>query len=602
MYLQPLVLASVFKTILFTVLSLDDFSSYLTIAAADVSLRAAHLATYVGLSRSGLQLPVGSFLPPPRPVTSTDIALYITPVAAASWRPTVDAFNMLLAAVPDVAVTIESPIVSRTRHALVRTYERYARLLVHTQPVWSLTNRQPNSIGYSYGNQTCDYDCAQEYFPLFLSARTHLPNQPPPFSNWSTSVAPSPSTDLQDLYSLVSYTYGTHIQIPSSVLPFEPSSAGYRAPTSAAVSLGQCTPYCVLPAQVEITLATDVLGESRPEIEHYAQILDQLEPEVSPKELVVYEYPPCTPGSCELVVFVKPSELVVEECFLVCAAAFWYCAAFIDVWIRLVAYQLVRWVYGILLVVLVFVCASVMSLFKKLMTFMMGVCGRSFVDTLTSTHDEVQDADSASPIDNLILSTESIDPTPVVDGALDPTPTLVIPSDHDVAAESAHNERVRHEKRSNKTVRFEPASIPLPKDNEPWETEPVSEPEPEPAAPPPVPTASLEPSNDKPAPSATVDAAGDLPLSQDKGVSVEPSSDHHAPSRDHRTSPGARKLELGGDGKEREKEGYRRKAVKENWDRREGAAGRTTSTRRLTHPDDVPNPIRARYKVAQLRK
>ncbi|QRV91540.1 hypothetical protein RhiJN_19558 [Ceratobasidium sp. AG-Ba] len=460
--LQPLALTSVFKTILFTFLSLENFSYYLTIAAADVSIRGAHLGTYAGLSRAGLQLPVSSFLPPPGPVTSTDIALYITPVAAVSLRPTVDAFNTLLAAVPDITATTTSSIVTLTRRTFARAYGRYAHLMAHTQPLWGRTN----SIGWSYGNRTYDYQYAYDRFPLFLSARTHLPTQPPPFSN-SSSAATSPHLDLHDLYKVVFYVHGTHIEFPSHILPFEPSPAGYRAPTSAAVSLGQCTPYRVLPAQVAITLATDALDKPNPEIEYYARISDESEPEEAPKEVIVYEYPPCMPGSCELVKFVEPSEVVDEEGLLICELILLYSHVCVVVWTYLIAIRLVRWICRVLFVVLIFVCAFAMILYEELVAFITGICACFSANA----------------------------------------------PDLELAAESARSEPVQHKAKSTKKVRFDPASIPLPKDDGSWETEPA----PEPAASPLIPATELEPSSDHPAPSSPVPAPSGDPRAEDDG-------------------------------------------------------------------------------------
>ncbi|QRV76959.1 hypothetical protein RhiJN_19805 [Ceratobasidium sp. AG-Ba] len=459
MYLQPLALTSVLKTILFAFLSLDRFSSYLTIAAVDVSIRGAHLATYAGLSRAGLQLPVGSFLPAPGPVTSTDIVLYFTPVAAVSLRPTVDAFNTLLATISDITVTTASSIVTLTR----RNLGRYDRPLAHTQP----SRGRTNSIGWSYGNRTYDYQYAYDRFPLFLSARTHLPTQPPPLSNTSIPAATSSHLDLHDLYKVVFDVHGTHIEFPSHVLPFEPSPAGYRAPTSAAVSLGQCTPYRVLPARVAITLETDVLDEPNPEVGHHTRILDELEPEEAPKEVIVYEYPPCTPGSCELVEYVEPSEVVDEEGLLICELIFFYSHVCVVVWSYLIAIRLVRWMCHVLFVVLIFVCAFAMILYEELLAFTTGVCGRFFANA----------------------------------------------PDLELAAESARSEPVQHKARSTKKVRFDPASIPLPKDDGSWETEPA----PEPAASPLISAAELEPSRDHPASPSPVPGPSDAPAAEDDG-------------------------------------------------------------------------------------
>ncbi|QRV81351.1 hypothetical protein RhiJN_09366 [Ceratobasidium sp. AG-Ba] len=598
--LQPFALAAILRTILFTVLSLDDFSCYITIAAADISLRSAHLATYVGLSRAGLELPVGSFFPPPRPVTSSDIVLYVTPVAAASWGPTVEAFNTLLAAVPHVVV-VDSTTIPSTRRTLFQAYERYAGLMINTQPGWGLTKRQPNPVGYSYDNRTYGY--IHDHFPPSLSAQIRHPAQPLPPSNRSTSVAPSNAIDLEDLYGL---------QLSSRLAPFEPSSAGYRAPLSAAISLGQCTPYRVLPAQVETTLATDVPDESTPKIDHYAKrILDQLEPEVVSKELVVYEFPPCTEGTCELVVFVKPSEVVVGEGLSIYEVIFLCCHIWFVLWVFLEVCPPIWCICYILFTILVFVSRWVVSQFKTLTAFVMDVCDRLSVNIPTSTDNVEQGVSFLSPTDDLPLSAESIDPTPTFDSALDPKPAPVAPSAPGVVGQSTPSEPVRHKERCQKKVRFDPASIPLPKDDEPWETEPASEPAtsspitaagPEPATPPPASAAPLEPPVGVPTPSSTVNVAGVSPPNEEgKDESAGPSSGYYgtsAPVVGPLDTPGDGDdggewtivFELGGDGKagdegkERVEKGQLREGVRENWDGREGTKKRAATTGQLTHP------------------
>ncbi|QRV95823.1 hypothetical protein RhiJN_23841 [Ceratobasidium sp. AG-Ba] len=570
--LQPFPLAAILRTILFTVLSLDDFSSYITIAAADISLRSAHLATYVGLSRAGLELPVGSFFPPPRPVTSSDIVLYVTPVAAASWRPTVEAFNTLLAAVPHVVV-VDSTIISSTRRTLVQAYECYADLLINIQPESGLTKRQPNPVGYPYDNRTYGY--IHDHFPPSLSARIRHPAQPLPSSNRSTSVAPSNAIDLEDLYGL---------QLSSRLPPFEPSSAGYRAPLSAAISLGQCTPYRVLPAQVETTLATDVPDESTPKIDlHAKRILDQLEPEMVSKELVVYEFPPCTEGTCVLVVFVKPSEVVVGKYLSIYEVIFLCCHIWFVLWVCLEVCRPMWCICYILFTILVFVSRRVVSQCKTLTAFVMDVCGRLSVNIPTRTDNTEQAAGSPCPPDDLPLSAESIHPTPALDSALDPEPAPVAPSTLDIVAQTTPSEPVRHKERSAKRVRFDPASIPLPEDDEPWETEPVSEPAtsspiltavPEPATPPSASAASLEPLVGIPNPSSTVDVAGVFSSNEEgKDESARPSSDYHgtsAPVVGPLDTPGDEDdgggwtTVAGDEGKERMKKGQLREGVKEN--------------------------------------
>ncbi|QRV99843.1 hypothetical protein RhiJN_27862 [Ceratobasidium sp. AG-Ba] len=142
MILPSLAIASSFlKTLFFAATARNNLYACMTLATIDLSLYGAQLATYAGLSRSGLPLPVGLYLPPPRSMTSTDLVLYATPFAAATLRPTINAFGTLLESSPQ-ALTLNSVVIHRTVNNLVRQHNYYARLIVRTQPVLGLISGQ----------------------------------------------------------------------------------------------------------------------------------------------------------------------------------------------------------------------------------------------------------------------------------------------------------------------------------------------------------------------------------------------------------------------------------------------------------------------------
>ncbi|QRV85777.1 hypothetical protein RhiJN_13795 [Ceratobasidium sp. AG-Ba] len=142
MILPSLAVASGFlKTLFFAAITRNNLYACITLATIDLSLYGAQLATYAGLSRSGLPLPVGLYLPPPRSMTSTDLVLYATPFAAATLHPTINAFGALLESSPQV-LTLNSVVIHRTVNNIVRQHNYYARLIVRTQPVLSLISGQ----------------------------------------------------------------------------------------------------------------------------------------------------------------------------------------------------------------------------------------------------------------------------------------------------------------------------------------------------------------------------------------------------------------------------------------------------------------------------
>ncbi|KAG9102529.1 hypothetical protein FRC06_001838 [Ceratobasidium sp. 370] len=150
--LYPATLAfSLSKFLLFYVLTTRDVSTYVGIAAAGAGLHAAHFVTYATLSRSGLQLPVGAFLPAPEALSATDMVLYAAPAAVGAWRSSVD----VLECASDFAKTLKV-VVSRTVDAIQQQWD-YLDILVHTRPVVTLSSERTyflDETQWSYYNES----------------------------------------------------------------------------------------------------------------------------------------------------------------------------------------------------------------------------------------------------------------------------------------------------------------------------------------------------------------------------------------------------------------------------------------------------------------
>ncbi|QRV90232.1 hypothetical protein RhiJN_18250 [Ceratobasidium sp. AG-Ba] len=358
MFVPALAIASSFlKAFFFTAISSQDLSACLTLATIDLSLYSAHLATYVGLSRSGLALPVGSFLPPPRPVTSTGLALYAAPIAVATWGPTVDAFSVLLESIPN-AVALNSAVVRHTANVIVRQHKYYARLLTRTQPVVSVINQQE-----------LVYD---PYDGDLLSFHTRVTRPLPRLLNQSISANYLPSADPEPFYPRLS-SYSTIVQ-------------------SATTSLGQCTPYRVLPTRGDTVLATDNLEEPVFGVDPATEILDRLEEtEEATKDFVLYQAPPCTSDSCALVVYVKPSQADsgadIPVCVVLAVLCYGWIAPFVVVWVFSLACWLVQWACRIVPAALAFSYRLLKSLFIAFIMHLVNVCVQLYINSLVEPND-----------------------------------------------------------------------------------------------------------------------------------------------------------------------------------------------------------------------
>ncbi|QRW07227.1 hypothetical protein RhiLY_06226 [Ceratobasidium sp. AG-Ba] len=400
------IVSHVLKVLFFAALTRKDISSCLTIATIDFSVRGVHFATYVGLSRAGLPLPVGSFVPPPRPVADTDLALYATPIAAV----TVDALSVLLKPVPR-AVTVHYPQLYSTNQSL--------------------------SVSLPADNES-----------LLLS-------------------------------------YATSVQSPANIPSSESSPNGSQAPLSAAISLGQCTPYRVLPTRGDVLLAMDnILDEPAVEVkvDDYAmELLDRLEGcDKVTKKFLFYQAPPCTADSCAMVVYFK-REVVLEAYISICVVlALWCYSWFVVFAVISVVYWLVPLACRILMTTMGLLHHLLNAMFVALVMFTVNVCVQLYINTLVEANSNPRDiertisfdipspaalpplnqAPSAAPAPSLgSAPTELIDltETPSLEG--EPASTVDAVEQGPAALVGPSSEAVD-------TPTIDPASVPLPEDSE----------------------------------------------------------------------------------------------------------------------------------------
>ncbi|QRV78179.1 hypothetical protein RhiJN_06194 [Ceratobasidium sp. AG-Ba] len=399
------IVSNVLKVLFFAALTREDPSSCITIVTIDFGLHAAHFATYIGLSRAGLPLPVGSFVPPPRPVSNTDLALYVTPFATV----TIDALSVMVKPVPH-AVTLHHP-------------------------------------------QLC-------------------------FANQSLSFGPPP-VDIELLQS----SYPSIVQFPANIPSSESSPKSSRAPLSAAISLGQCTPYRVLPTRGDVALEMDViLDEPAVEVDDYAkELLDRLEgSEEVTKEFLFYQAPPCTAESCSMVVYVK-REVVLEMFIPICVVlALWCYIWFVVVAVISVVYWLVPLVCRILMATLGFLHRLLNGIFVALVMFLVNVCVQLYIDTLVGSNSNPRDVEhtlpfntpspaALPPLDRTPSAAPTLSLEPAPTELIELTETMLLKEEPDLmvdAVEQGPATLVGPSSEAVDTPAIDPASVPLPEDSE----------------------------------------------------------------------------------------------------------------------------------------
>ncbi|KAG8723856.1 hypothetical protein FRC09_001499 [Ceratobasidium sp. 395] len=141
LFLHPVVLAlTALKCFLLTALEpAHHLPALAGLAAADLTARATHFVTYVALGRSRLQLPVGAYIQPPRPIATSDLVLYAAPAVVASWDSTVRAN---LVEYTSKAVTVVGRFVSRTLRTARSQTTGYARILALPRSRLTLLSEQ----------------------------------------------------------------------------------------------------------------------------------------------------------------------------------------------------------------------------------------------------------------------------------------------------------------------------------------------------------------------------------------------------------------------------------------------------------------------------
>ncbi|KAG8790225.1 hypothetical protein FRC12_012470 [Ceratobasidium sp. 428] len=141
LFLHPVVLAlTALRCFLLTALEpAHHLPALAGLAAADLTARATHFVTYVALGRSGLQLPVGAYIQPPRPIATSELVLYVAPAVVARWDSTVRA-NLVESA--SKAVTVVGRFVSRTFRIARSQTTGYARILAPSRSRLTLLSEQ----------------------------------------------------------------------------------------------------------------------------------------------------------------------------------------------------------------------------------------------------------------------------------------------------------------------------------------------------------------------------------------------------------------------------------------------------------------------------
>ncbi|KAG8723913.1 hypothetical protein FRC09_001245 [Ceratobasidium sp. 395] len=147
LFLHPVVLAlTALRCFLLTALEpAHHLPALAGLAAADLTARATHFVTYVALGRSGLQLPVGAYIQPPRPIATSDLVLYVAPAVVARWDSTVRA-NLVEPA--SKAATAVGRFVSRTFRIARSQTTGYARILAPPRPRLTLLSEQVPTLDW----------------------------------------------------------------------------------------------------------------------------------------------------------------------------------------------------------------------------------------------------------------------------------------------------------------------------------------------------------------------------------------------------------------------------------------------------------------------
>ncbi|KAG9083505.1 hypothetical protein FS749_005974 [Ceratobasidium sp. UAMH 11750] len=251
MFFYPVLVLS--KFLLLCALTTYDAPTYIGITAIDAGVHVAHYATYATLTRSGLQLPVGAFMPAPEAPGAGDVVVYAAPAAVATWRSSASVLECISG-----LATILGAVVSRVTDVLGQQHQRLSqRLIIHIPPILLLpkSTHIPGLLPYPWAlNKSIPT-------PSSLVRLAQLVLGTGPFeSSYEPTFPPITSTPL--------------IWLEASLI----GSSIPRPDTCVLSTLGMCPAGYVHPE-------SDTAGQRRPNL----ALLDELE---GPTELMVYEPPP----------------------------------------------------------------------------------------------------------------------------------------------------------------------------------------------------------------------------------------------------------------------------------------------------------------------
>ncbi|QRV93271.1 hypothetical protein RhiJN_21289 [Ceratobasidium sp. AG-Ba] len=421
------------KYFVFTILACFDTSTYVGMTAIDLGARAIHASAYVGLSRTGLQLPVGAFVPPPPPLSAGSVMLYVTPAAVASWPSVVDA----LYHVPK-ALDIGYQTVRHVAATLAAHHQRLAPSLIHVPPSFLTTSQS-----------------------AYVSA------------SWSRPTVSSPGLPSPAYRPLTFPTF--NLSSSSTLLPdiLGSSPADHRAPFLAAIGLGQRTPRGVLPIQQEPVTPDMQLGDARSLVVYRTPMPTKLERSI---EVVVNESSPSsdqTYQATETVIIIHLRSCLIGLFVLSCLLIAVYM-------VLRRTLRLVRWICSRFFVAVR--CTGVLSLLWIAAKFTAGVCTgllarRKAVQAAPIGSDANCDTHIPPPSPLLLPSTIQAASThaPLVESVTPPTPTPDEYPSPKPAGKKKKNKKNKKKKAGLGSVTVvDPVDVPLPPDDgQSWAVSPT---------------------------------------------------------------------------------------------------------------------------------
>ncbi|QRV81973.1 hypothetical protein RhiJN_09988 [Ceratobasidium sp. AG-Ba] len=486
--------AELAKYLVFTILACLDNSTYVGMAAIDVGARAIYASAYVDLGRAGLQLPVGAFVPPPPLFTTGSLMLYVTPATVASWPSVVDA----LYDAPK-ALDIGFHTVRHVGATLAAHHQRLApSLLLIPPPFLSATQSSYVSVRWSRHAGSLPALSSTAYrqltFPSFnlTSSSSHHEHCPIPVLTYS-------STLLDDI-----------------LLGLSPTDR--RAPYSAAIGLGQCTPRRVLPIQQDLNTSDMELED----VERFAACETPVPPELERStQVVAYEFSSSSDQDDQTT----DSVIIIHlrSCLI---ALFSLCCALVIVFVVLRRIlHLFGWIYSSFPITDYF--PGDLLLAWVVVRLIVGVCA-------------LRKAKRAAPIDSNVNSDTDVPPpssphpSSAIEAASTHVPFVASASPSTPTAQSALAEPAKKKKKNKKkkkkaglrsAVVVDPVKVPLPADDgKSWTVSPTMVPLPLPPPHSPLPDTDIPPLCLPPPVLGTDPSSGALPEHSEDRTTSSPAT------------------------------------------------------------------------------